>query len=253
MTFVIFVLTLHSAGVSDLQFLFNDDDIFAVYKPAGMHSVQIPESGGHSLADELIQENPSLALASRSTLDGGLVQRLDFATSGVLLGAKNRQMWDALYEALSDGKVNKSYVALVEGALVEATTVSTFIGSPHRGARKMKIYSRPPSPPVRALPGTTTFRPIQYLKPFDITVVEASASPARRHQVRAHAAYIEHPLLGDLLYGSRRSVGALCANPRDFFLHAWRLSFNHPRSGSLIAVESDFKLELSSRAGLSSE
>lgn len=236
--------------MSDLIFFYNDDDIFAVYKPAGVHSVKIPEEGGHSLADDLLEYDSQLAHASRSDLDGGLVQRLDFGTSGVLLGAKNRPMWDTLYGALSEGKVEKSYVALIEGKLAEVTTVSTFIGSPHRGAKKMKIYSRPPSPPVRALPGTTTYRPLHYLTPFDITVVEAAASPARRHQVRAHAAHIDHPLVGDLLYGSRRSVGALCATPREFFLHAWRLAFPHPRTGERIEVESDFRDELSSRAGL---
>lgn len=241
--------------MSDLTFFYNDDDIFAVYKPAGLHSVKIPTQGGHSLADELLEYDPKLAHASRSPLDGGLVQRLDCGTSGVLLGAKNRQMWDALYAALSNGEVAKSYVALIEGKLQEGATVSTFIGSPHRGAKKMKIYSRPPSPPVRALPGTTIFEPLQYLEPFDITVVRATASPARRHQVRAHAAHIDHPLVGDLLYGSRRSVGALCAAgsyavPREFFLHASRLSFKHPRTGELINLESNFRAELSERAGV---
>jgi 23S rRNA-/tRNA-specific pseudouridylate synthase len=236
--------------VSDLLFLYDDDDIFAVYKPAGMHSVKIPGEGGHSLADELLECNPGFGDASRSVFDGGLVQRLDFGTSGVLLGAKSRAMWDALYAALGEGKVAKSYVALVEGRLAKEETISTFIGSPHRGAKKMKIYSRPPSPPVRALPGTTIYRPLQYLEPFDITVVQAQASPARRHQVRAHAAHMDHPLVGDTLYGSRRSVGALCAMPRDFFLHAWRLSFTHPRTGKQIDVESDFRSELSARAGV---
>lgn len=236
--------------VSDLTFFYSDDDIFAVYKPAGMHSVGIPSEGGHSLADDLLEYDQKLQHASRSALDGGLVQRLDFGTSGVLLGAKNRAMWEALYGALSEGKVEKSYVALIEGQLAEPTTVSTFIGSPHRGAKKMKIYSRPPSPPVRALPGTTAFQPLHYLEGFDITVAQAEASPARRHQVRAHAAHIDHPLVGDLLYGSRRSVGALCAVPREFFLHAWRLSFLHPRTGERIEVESDFRSELSSRSGL---
>lgn len=236
--------------MSDLAFLYNDDDIFAVYKPAGMHSVKIPNEGGHSLADDLLEYDPQLAHASRSALDGGLVQRLDFGTSGVLLGAKTRQMWDALYGALSAGKVNKSYVALIEGRLDDQVTVSTFIGSPHRGAKKMKVYSLPPSPPVRALPGTTVFNPLQYLGPFDITVTQAVASPARRHQVRAHAAHIDHPLVGDLLYGSRRSVGALCAVPREFFLHAWRLEFKHPKTGQQIKLESDYKPELSARAGV---
>ena len=236
--------------MSSPLFLLSDPDLFAVYKPPGMHSVKIPEDGGYSLADELIAYDPELSIVSRSSLDGGLVQRLDFGTSGVLLGAKNRPTWDALYEALSAGKIEKSYVALVEGEVSESITVSTLIGSPHRGAKKMRIYSSPPTPPVRALPGTTVFTPIKHLPQFDMTLVQAEASPARRHQIRAHAAHIGHPLVGDLLYGSRRTIGALCASPRDFFLHAWRLKFKHPKSGETIEVESDFKVELSSRSGV---
>jgi 23S rRNA pseudouridine1911/1915/1917 synthase len=232
------------------NFLFSDSDLFAVYKPAGMHSVKIPEDGGYSLADDLVAYDPQLSLASRSSLDGGLVQRLDFGTSGVLLGAKNRATWDALYEALSAGKIEKSYVALVEGEISQTATVSTLIGSPHRGAKKMRIYSRPPTPPVRALPGTTVFTPIKYLAQFNMTLIQAEASPARRHQIRAHAAHIGHPLVGDQLYGSQRSIGALCSAPRDFFLHAWRLKFKHPKSSEIIEVESDFKVELSPRSGV---
>jgi 23S rRNA pseudouridine1911/1915/1917 synthase len=231
-------------------FLYSDNDLFSVYKPSGMHSVKIPEEGGHSLADDLMAYDPKLAMASRSSLDGGLVQRLDFGTSGALLGAKNRETWDALYAALSDGKIEKSYVALIEGELAKPITVSTLIGSPHRGAKKMRIYSRPPSPPVRALPGTTFFTPLKYLESFKMTLVQAEASPARRHQIRAHAAYIEHPLVGDLLYGSKRAIGALCNTPRDFFLHAWRLKFKHPKTEEVISIESDFKVELSARSGV---
>jgi 23S rRNA pseudouridine1911/1915/1917 synthase len=231
-------------------FLYTDDDLFAVYKPSGIHSVKIPEEGGHSLADELIAFDPKLSLASRSNLDGGLVQRLDFGTSGVLLGAKNRATWNALYQSLSEGQIEKNYVALVEGEISDSAIVSTLIGSPNRGAKKMRIYSSAPTPPVRALPGTTTFKPIKYLPQFKMTLVQAEASPARRHQIRAHAAHLGHPLIGDLLYGSSRSIGALCNTQRDFFLHAWRLKFKHPKSGEIIQVESDFKVELSPRSGI---
>lgn len=236
--------------MEDLLFLYNDAEIFAVYKPASLHSVRIPSEGGHSLADDLLNLDPCLLHASRSELDAGLVQRLDYGTSGVILGAKNRASWDALYSALSEGLIKKSYVALIEGELKQELTVTNFIGSPHRGAKRMKVYSMPPSPPVRALPAQTTFRPLKYLEGFKLTLVEAIASPARRHQVRAHAAYAGHPLIGDLLYGSKRSLGALCSQPRDLFLHAWKLAFKHPKTGEEVRIESDFHPELSSRSGI---
>ncbi len=224
----------------NLQFLFEDSDLFAVYKPAGIHSVRLPSGGGTSLADLLLEHDPTLSEASRTPLDAGLVQRLDFETSGIMLGAKRKTTWDALFEALVGGTIKKSYLAIVEGALAEPVQVSTYIGSPHRGARKMRVYTAPPPASARALEGMTEFSLLRYDKIKDVSVVHASASPARRHQIRAHAAHLGHPLLGDSLYGSTRQLGSP-HNPaqRQFFLHASALSLRHPASGEEIIISSE--------------
>jgi 23S rRNA pseudouridine1911/1915/1917 synthase len=230
--------------VHTLHFLYRDNDIFALDKPSGIHSVKLPAGGGTSLADLLLEHDPRLAQASRSPLDAGLAQRLDYETSGVILGAFNRAAWTALFDALMSGTISKHYVALVEGELTHEKSVSSYIGSPHRGAQKMKIYTAEPPASARALPGTTTFTPIRFLSEHNATIAQASASPARRHQVRAHAAFCGHPLLGDSLYGSSRQLRDLCATERGFFLHAWRLSLKHPISGEDLKIESDYHDEL---------
>jgi 23S rRNA pseudouridine1911/1915/1917 synthase len=231
--------------VQTLHFLYKDEDIFALYKPAGIHSVKLPTGGGTSIADLLLAYDSTLAQASRSPLDAGLVQRLDYETSGVILGAFNRRAWDALFENLMSGEIRKRYAALVEGELAQEACVSTFIGSPHRGAQKVKIYTSEPPASARALPGTTTFTPLQFLTKHNATLVQANASPARRHQVRAHAAFCGHALVGDTLYGSTRTVANLCTTPRTFFLHAWTISLIHPTTQQPIELESDFWGELS--------
>ena len=228
-----------------LTFLYDDGDIFAVYKPSGVHSVRLPAGGGVSVADALALYDPNLVRASPQPVDCGLIQRLDLETSGVLLGARSRELWSLLYEALLDGRIKKRYVALVEGEIQATMSIASFIGTPHRGARKVKIYEKEPAKSARALPGSTVFSPLAHPCPAGMTLVVAQASPARRHQVRAHAAFLKHPLVGDRLYGGTLSLSDISPTPRAFFLHAWQISFIHPRTTTEVAIQSDFEAELS--------
>ena len=227
--------------MNTLQFLYEDKDIFVVLKPQGIHSVRLPAGGGTSVADLLLEHNPILCEASRTPLDAGLVQRLDFETSGIMLGAKHRSIWDALFKSLLQGEIKKTYLAVIEGTLPEeAVRVSSYIGSPHRGARKMKVYTSRPPASARALEGTTDFSPLRCDKDLDISVVRASASPARRHQIRVHAAHLGHPLVGDSLYGSTMERAPTRESiQRQFFLHAATLSLRHPTLDTPIAITSE--------------
>jgi 23S rRNA-/tRNA-specific pseudouridylate synthase len=227
-----------------LKFLFDDGDIFAVYKPAGAHSVQLRKGGGWSIADELLRENPSLGKASDKPGDAGLVNRLDEETSGILLGATSRSVWEKLYRQALNGEVHKKYAALAEGRSTKEFAITSFIGSPHRGASKMKVYEKRPPSWARALEGTTKYSPHLYIPLHAVTILLASASPARRHQVRAHAAHLGVPLVGDSLYGSTRPLPPIIKSSRIFFLHAYKVSFTHPIFGKEIVVESPFEDEL---------
>jgi len=232
--------------VKGVQYLYNSGAVFAVYKPAGVHSVQLPDGrGGGSIAALLVESRPQLAGAGKSPEDAGLVHRLDFSTSGVLLGASTREAWQVLFEQLSQGGVLKEYLACVEGRLDSEQTISSFIGSPNRGAKKMRSYPKDPGQKARTLFGTTIFKPISYDDERKISLVAAVASPARRHQIRLHASTLGHPLVGDSLYGSSTSLGDLAPTPRDFFLHSWLVEFTHPETGVRVNVKSPFANELS--------
>lgn len=228
-----------------LTYLYNDGDIFAVYKPSGIHSVKLPKGGGASIADELLSANPALIESSKNPGDAGLINRLDVDTSGILLGATTRCTWEALYALALSGEIHKTYAALVEGEVKETLSITSYIGSPNRGAKKVKVYEQEPAAWARALEGTTTYTAHSYLQELDASLVLVSASPARRHQVRAHAAHLGHPLVGDSLYGSTRALMPITPDARSFFLHASALSFIHPCSGRQISIESQFEQELS--------
>jgi 23S rRNA-/tRNA-specific pseudouridylate synthase len=227
-----------------LNFLFNDGDVFAVYKPAGAHSVQLRKGGGWSIADELLRAMPSLAQASEKPGDAGLVNRLDEETSGILLGATTRSVWDKLYKQALNGEVHKKYATLVEGRVTKEFTITSFIGTPHRGAHKVKVYEKRPPSWARALEGKTTYVPHLYIPLHNVTLLIASASPARRHQVRAHAAHLGVPLIGDSLYGSTKPLPPLVKSSRRFFLHAYHIAFRHPIFGKEVVVEAPFENEL---------
>lgn len=232
--------------MSDLSYLYRDNEIFAVDKPAGLHSVRAGSSGGSSIADLLLAEDASLAEIGTPGTDAGLVTRLDFSTSGVLLGARTSSMWNVLHDMIARGEIDKRYVACVECHFPEHLSATTYIGSPNRGARKMKIYEKKPAKAARALEGTSHFTLVSYDPILDCSLVEVAASPARRHQIRIHAAYLGHPLVGDSLYGSTRSLPSKYGSEREFFLHAHRMSFRHSSSGTSLVIESPYRHDCAS-------
>ncbi len=230
--------------MKSLTFLYQDEHLFVVYKPAGLHSVRIAEGGGDSVADLLLAQYPDLAQVAKSENDAGLISRLDQHTSGIIVGAFTPTMWDTLYQASLEGLVHKTYAALVEGHMSEATSFSSYIGTPNRGARKVKVYEQRPAKSARALPGTTYYTPLSFDAARSISLVTAEASPARRHQIRVHASYIGHPLVGDLLYGSTTTVAGLTTAPRSFFLHSWKVRLKHPITEDELTFESPLQAEL---------
>jgi 23S rRNA pseudouridine1911/1915/1917 synthase len=230
--------------VTTLKFLFQDEHLFVVYKHAGLHSVRLADGGGQSVADLLLDLYPNLARVSKNSDDAGLISRLDHHTSGLIVGAFSSALWESLYQASLEGRVRKKYAALVQGNLSSEISCSSYIGSPNRGARKVKVYEKRPARSARALPGTTLFSPLSYDATRDISLIRAEASPARRHQIRAHASHLGHPLVGDSLYGSTLNVAGLTTSQRSFFLHSWKVSLNHPITAEPLNFESPLEAEL---------
>ena len=235
------------AEIAGVECLFEDEYLFIINKQACIHSVISPRSNSLSVAGLLVNACPELAQASAKPGDGGLINRLDFFTSGALIGAKNREIWECLRAALGSGQVNKSYLALLDGELSQKTEVQSYLGSPYRRGQKVHVYEKKPSAGVRALPARTVYRPLRVLPEPGLTLAGVEASPARRHQVRAHAAYIGRPLAGDHLYGSQTDLKAKmtasvagrigAGQLPDFFLHADTVSFRHPVTGVIVSVK----------------
>ena len=228
--------------------VFEDQDIMVVNKPAGLHSVKLSSSDNPSVAKWLAEIRPSMAEIGNNAADAGLVQRLDFETSGLMLAAKSTKIWERLHHSILAGEIQKSYFCAVEGIIEERKiSVDSFIGSPYRRSKKMRVYPKDScsKPPKRALDAKTVFELEKKIDFADITsspanlgscLLKVSAATARRHQIRAHAAFIKHPLIGDKLYGATLNLSDY---PVAFFLQASSLKFRHPISAEFLSFKID--------------
>ncbi|MGI8744469.1 MAG: RluA family pseudouridine synthase [Bryobacteraceae bacterium] len=205
-----------------LDILYEDADVIAVNKPAGM--VVHAGAGVHSgtLVNALIHRFGPLSNAG-GELRPGIVHRIDRYTSGVLLVARNDPAHRHLAQQFSTRSVEKTYLTLVHGSLKS-----------DRG-RISKPIARDPvrrtRMTVRIATGRAALSDYRVLDRFpQSTYLEVKIGTGRTHQIRVHLASIGHPVAGDKLYGA-----PACAFGR-YFLHAWRIVFTAPGSEERITI-----------------
>lgn len=209
-----------SGGV---RFLHEDPWLLVVDKPAGVLSQPAAGRGRDELS---LDQQVTLALADR---DGRrpflrLVHRLDRLTSGAVLFARNPQATKALAGAWAQGKVERLYLALVEGEPgVERLTMAEPVARAQDHPWRFRVA--PAGAPAR-----TEIEVLHRFAPGR-ALVRCRLLSGRTHQVRVHLAAAGHPVLGDTLYGARRGPGV--ARP---MLHAHLLDLPHPRTGEPLRV-----------------
>ena len=213
-----------------LTILYEDDDMFVVNKPAGMitHPTDTVRTG--TLVNALLASGRPLA-----TLFGadrpGIVHRLDAQTSGALLIAKNDVTAEALKHMFQQHLVKKRYLAIVEGSWqTEGTVVDKALGRNPKHPEKQAVRSDGRN----ALSCFTTIE-----AQTEVSFMAVDIATGRTHQIRVHAAYCKHPVVGDTVYGYRRQRHRFSHH----LLHAWKLSFLHPFSHQRIAVTAPFDEE----------
>jgi 23S rRNA pseudouridine1911/1915/1917 synthase len=220
--------------------IFEDEACLVVEKPAGMvtHPAKGHQDG--TLVNALLGAGYGLSKVSGPERPG-ILHRLDKETSGLLVVGKTDAAHLALARQFADRTVKKTYLALAWGSLPEdELEVDRPIGrDPHHRTRMAVIATG------RA--ALTRFRMVERL--LHISLVEARPETGRTHQIRVHLSHIHHPVVGDGVYGGRRSAGLPSKALRDalrthkrFFLHAHRLEFESP-AGSRVVAESPLPTE----------
>lgn len=208
---------------------FEDDNLAVIEKPAGI--VVHPGAGvsKRTLAAGLLFRWPEIRGVGA---DGrwGIVHRLDRDTSGLLLVAKTETAHQALTKALANRDVRRTYLALVEGDFPLVTgTIDAPIGRDPRNPRRRSIQRD-------GRPARTHYRRIASWTGADTSLIEVHLETGRTHQIRVHMMSIDHPVVGDTMYGGRPS-GRL-------WLHATALSLTHPLTGEELTVTSPLPADL---------
>ena len=226
-----------------LEVLYEDDDVMAINKPAGM---MVHAGAGNSrgtLVNALLGRGEALSQAN-DPLRPGIVHRIDKDTSGILLVAKNDFAHAKLAEGFRLRTIKKTYLALVQGLLKEdrGRIELPIARDPNRRSR-MTAKDAGRLPNSRA--ARTDWRVLARID--TTTLVEVQLHSGRTHQIRVHFSALKHPVVGDTLYGAAGQLhvgsGTLPAPGRNF-LHAAKIGFPQPRNGETIQVAAPLPVEL---------
>jgi 23S rRNA pseudouridine1911/1915/1917 synthase len=238
-----------------LAILYEDDDVIAVNKPAGMtvHAGAGNPSG--TLVNALLGRRQALSQGG-DALRPGIVHRLDKETSGIILVAKNDAAHAKLGEAFRQREVKKTYIALLQGLFKEENG-RIELAIMRDPKRRTRMTARRSIVLGNAREARTDWRKLAHID--STTLVEVQLHTGRTHQIRVHFSALRHPVVGDTLYGAAQQlrIGKVTLPPlARNFLHAAKLGFAQPRTGAWIDLRAPlpqglraFLQQLASAAG----
>ncbi len=211
--------------------LYEDEGFILLNKPSGF-----AVHGGSGISSGVIEALRVLRSDQRFL---ELVHRIDKDTSGCLLIAKKRTMLKALHELFKGDGVQKSYLALLSGQWQRKKqwVDAPLLKNTRQGGERMVVVSQ------NGKQSETLF--IRLQKYSDCTLVKAEPKTGRTHQIRVHAAWLGHPLVGDDRYGNTEINKQMKKKGyKRLFLHAHQLRFKHPVSGKMMEFTAPLPAEL---------
>jgi 23S rRNA pseudouridine955/2504/2580 synthase len=211
--------------------IFQDKHLLVIDKPAG-----VAVHGGSGMSFGVIEA----LRASRPRENLELVHRLDRDTSGCLLIARDRATLTALHALIRNGGMHKTYMALVSGSWQLGTKrIDAPLATDNRehGERHVRVASA-------GKDSVSVFKPLQFFGSL-ATLMEVDIPTGRTHQIRVHASFAGHSLLGDDKYGDRdRNAELKNHGLKRTFLHAQSVAFEWPGSGVPFHVSTPLPAEL---------
>ena len=209
-----------------LSILYEDDDVLVIDKPKGMVVHPAPGHYSGTLVNAVLYHCKGQLSGINGVLRPGIVHRIDKDTTGSLVVCKNDRSHRDIASQLKKHSVTRSYRAIVHGVLeADAGTIDASIGRDEKDRRRMAVNEKN---------GKAAVTHYQVLKRFrEHTYIECRLETGRTHQIRVHMTSIGHPLLGDEVYGSRKTPFRLEGQT----LHAYVLGFMHPDTQKYLEVK----------------
>lgn len=197
--------------------------VLVVEKPAGQPTAPIRADETGTLANALVGRYPELATIGYGPREPGIVHRLDTDTSGLVVVGRTAAAFDALREALQGERITKEYLLVCSSeGLPDDGTIEHPIANHPKDSRRVYPCIHPRDVMRYApRPAMTRFSVVRRAGAW--ALVRVTASRAVRHQIRAHFASIEHPLVGDALYGEGADAADRLGRHA---LHASRVAFD---------------------------
>jgi 23S rRNA pseudouridine1911/1915/1917 synthase len=208
-----------------LDIVYEDDDLIVINKPIDL---VVHPAAGHkdlTLVNALLYHFDKLSSVN-GNYRPGIVHRIDKDTTGLLVVAKNDAAHNNLALQIKDKDANRLYYALVEGEIDDAHfIIEAPIGRSNKNRKKMAVVSD-------GKDAKTEFRIVKRFSGY--TLLQAKLYTGRTHQIRVHLAYINHPIIGDQLYGKKNKF-----NIKHQMLHAYQLELMHPTTGKKVVFNAD--------------
>jgi len=211
-----------------LDIVYEDDDVIAVNKPRGMVVHPAPGHPDGTLVNALLGHCGDSLSGIGGVKRPGIVHRIDKDTSGIIIAAKNDKAHLALASQLSDRTLTREYEAVVRGVLkTQSGTIDAPIGRHSSDRKRQTVTSQNSRNAVTHYEVIARYAGFSHLR--------CRLETGRTHQIRVHMAHIGHPVLGDLVYGMKKTELGMTSQ----CLHAKLLKFVHPSSGESIELQAD--------------
>lgn len=220
--------------VEGMDVIHDDADIVVVDKPVGVAVHPSPGWSGPTVVGGLAAAGFTIATSGAAERQG-VVHRLDVGTSGVLAVAKSERAYRDLKRQFRGRTVDKVYHTLVQGH-----------PDPSRGTVDAPIDRHPTQDYKWAVVagGRESVTHYEILEAFPAaSLLEIRLETGRTHQIRVHMSALRHPCVGDMTYGADPTLAARLGLTRQW-LHAVRLSFDHPGSGERVEYTSPYPPDL---------
>jgi 23S rRNA pseudouridine955/2504/2580 synthase len=235
-----------AALAREFPILFEDDDLLAIDKPAGV-AVHGGSGVSFGVIEQLRQSRPQAPLLE-------LVHRLDRETSGILLIAKKRSALRQLQDQFRERETGKTYLAMVKGVwphnkkVIDSPLVKYLLPN---GERRVQVATAGDPQAMRSISLVKVLQAVQPPLSWPIeagthfSLLAVTIKTGRTHQIRVHLSSQGGPIVGDDKYGDFE-LNKLAARfgLKRMFLHAWQLRFTHPRSGEVIQLHAPLPKDL---------